>query len=202
MKKLILPYLYIGSFLLLTWWVWFGLEMPGAHSNDFLSKLYLSKTLIIANLLGTLGTLFLIFSITNLLFLVQRKNGLFYLCQFSLLAGLMAYFAVQFGETFVWPTLALEKPSLLNMDGPLIKPGTLFFMANVTAGLMATLGIILFSYIMVKNFHQSKLLGVIYALSFIVFMIGMHPFVRTAGFALWLPVQIILFHRINNDSGT
>ncbi|MDH5680840.1 MAG: hypothetical protein OEZ36_04580 [Spirochaetota bacterium] len=168
--------------------------MPAALTNDFLSKLYLSETLIIANLLGALGTLFLIFSMINLLSHIRDKTKLYFICQFTFLSGIISYFAVQFGETFVWPVLAKSNPDLLHLNGPLIKPGTLFFTANVTAGLLATVGIILFSIILVRQLKSSKILSVIYAISFIVFMVGIDPFIRTVGFALWIPVQLIIFH--------
>ena len=199
MKKAVIIYVTLGSVLLVTWWVWFGLEMPGAASNDFLSKLYLSETLIIANLLGALGSLFLIFSIINLLSHIRDKTKLYFICQFTFIAGIISYFAVQFGETFVWPVLAKTNPDLLHLDGPLIKPGTLFFTANATAGLLATVGVILFAIILVRYFQQSKILSVLYAISFIVFMVGIDPFVRTVGFVLWIPVQLLLFHRLTKN---
>ncbi|MDH4121151.1 MAG: hypothetical protein OEV94_05545 [Deltaproteobacteria bacterium] len=196
MSRLIRVYSDLAVILFVTWWVWFGVEMPKSPSNDMLAQMYLSNILVVPNILGLLATFFYLLFVMNVLIAAPRKDGLFMSTQVVFIAGISMYIAIQFSETFLWPLLARTQPALLFLDGPILGTEAHFFPVLVLAGLLISAGVLLFSRLLSRQFHQPMGITMAYALAFIVFGVGMHPYVRTVGFVVWVPLQVILVRRI------
>jgi len=85
--------------------------------------------------------------------------------------GSLLYLGVQFDETFVWPILAEEAPSLLGLQGPMFTdPG--FMGAYLAMGLMFMLGWIMFGIATYRAGVLSRWGGALLAIGMAVFGAG------------------------------
>ena len=129
----------ITAVLMLSFWILFAAFLP--MQEEYL-KWVLDDDWTWINLIGFVGSTFGVFALTAIFSTLRNKNYLDYIGYGVGIAGIVILTSILFFETFILKGIALQKPELIDLTQGFYQY-SIFKLANVSGGILLTVGFII-----------------------------------------------------------
>ena len=188
MKKLIklagITNIMCAVLLFLSWFS-IGIFMWAEISNQDFSAMVQNSAWIPVNIFYLIATILLLPSIIGLYLQLSEKIGNWGLTAFLVtLLAILWYTCIQFYETFFWPLIAAESPSLFQAVG--FSPSNkLIYTQLMLSGIPWVIGFILLGIFTYRSNYIIKWAVILYTIGAVLFGIGMAFPIRTLGVILF-----------------
>ena len=179
----------LGGVALIAFWYLFAALLPYRQLSDSLSLLVNTPYWSLINAIGAVGALMALIGVFGIFMSQVEEGGWLGVIGFLLGAiGIVMFLVTLVWDTILWPVLVKQDPSLLDFTGPIYTSKT-FLPYFITAGLIFSLGLLLFGISIVKAGVLPSWGGILMAVGAPLFGLGamfgkMQVIPRTAGVTL------------------
>lgn len=133
--------------LMLIFWTLFAIFLPMQESYV---NWVLDSDWTWINIIGFVGSLMGIFAFNTIASTLNSNNNIDFIGYFTAICGVTILTAILFFEAFILKGIAIQSPEIINLNSGFYQENA-FKIANLSGGLLLTIGALILGVSMVKN---------------------------------------------------